>query len=94
MVRIGDVAAFAFVDANKWQALKVLEEASEAVEATKRWLAMRDTDDGELRPFVIDECADVIQATVNLLAALGVEDMGPAMAECRARNEARGRAYR
>ena len=40
---------------------------------------------------LVDECADVIQATCNLLAALGVDDMRAAMQACRARNVERGR---
>lgn len=43
---------------------------------------------------LIGECADVIQATCNLLDAFGVVDMEQHMEECRARNEARGREYR
>ena len=46
------------------------------------------------RRALIGECADVIQATCNLLDALGVVDMEQHMEECRARNEARGREYR
>ena len=40
---------------------------------------------------LVDECADVLQATCNLLAALGVDDMRAAMQACRARNVERGR---
>ncbi len=36
-------------------------------------------------------CADNIQATCNLLAALGVTDFAPYMDMCRKRNEERGR---
>lgn len=40
---------------------------------------------------LIDECADVIQATCNLLVVLGVDDLAPEMERCCARNAARGR---
>ena len=40
---------------------------------------------------LVDECCDVIQATCNLLAALGVTDLTEAMAACERRNEVRGR---
>ena len=40
---------------------------------------------------IVDECCDVIQATCNLLAALGVTDLTEAMAACERRNEERGR---
>lgn len=37
------------------------------------------------------ECADVIQATCNLVAAFGVTDFAAFMESCRRRNEERGR---
>lgn len=40
---------------------------------------------------LIEECCDVIQATCNPLAALGVTDLTEAMADCERRNEERGR---
>lgn len=40
---------------------------------------------------LLDECADVIQATCNLIASLGVEDFRPYMKECEQRNRERGR---
>lgn len=43
------------------------------------------------RDIVLYVCADVIQATLNLVAALGVEDMRPWMDECEKRNRERGR---
>lgn len=51
-------------------------------------------EDGELVRFgdrVKAECADVIQATCNLLAMLGVEDFAPYMAECLEVQKGRGR---
>lgn len=80
-VNIGEVATFPGVKPDKAQALKVLEEAAEVFGA---WQAF---DDYEL----LYECADVIQATCNLVAAFGVSDFAPYMEECRIRNEERGR---
>lgn len=80
-VNIGEVATFPCVKPDKAQALKVLEEAAEVFGA---WQAF---DDYEL----FYECADVIQATCNLVVAFGVSDFAPYMEECRIRNEERGR---
>lgn len=88
-VNIGEVATFPAVKPDKAQALKVLEEAAEVFGA---WQVF---DDYEPPSFfaeaVLDECADVIQATCNLVAAFGVADLAPYMEECRMRNEERGR---
>ena len=43
------------------------------------------------RKRVLEECADVIQATLNLVAALGVEDFRPYLKACEERNRERGR---
>lgn len=80
-VNIGKVATFPGAKPDKAQALKVLEEAAEVFGA---WQAF---DDYEL----FYECADVIQATCNLVAAFGISDFAPYMEECRTRNEERGR---
>lgn len=90
-VIVGTVPAFASTEADKAQALKVVEEAAEVFGAWQTWV-----DGGWCagdRRALIGECADVIQATCNLLDALGVVDMEQHMEECRARNEARGREY-
>lgn len=88
-IRIGEVATFPGARADKDQALKVLEEADEVFGAWQQF------DDGESpalsRWLVLAECADVIQATCNLLAGMGVTDFAPHMDMCRARNEERGR---
>jgi phosphoribosyl-ATP pyrophosphohydrolase len=80
-VRIGKVATFVDPKANKAQALKPLEEAAEVFAAWQ----------GGEKDKIVSECADVITATCNLLAAIGVDDMHEAMSECKARNDARGR---
>ncbi|MDM8270562.1 hypothetical protein [Thermophilibacter provencensis] len=96
-VTIPPVRAFAGVKADKAHALKPLEEASEVHGA---WQAMASAElahGGDCvlarlwRKRLLDECADVIQATINLVAALGVEDFRPWMKACERRNRERGR---
>lgn len=82
-VEIGTVQTFSDVKPDKAQALKVLEEAAEVFGAWQ----LGDEDAGHL----LYECADVIQATCNLLAAYGVTDFTGFMDACRRRNEERGR---
>ena len=43
------------------------------------------------RDIVLYCCADLIQATLNLVAAYGVEDFRPYMKACELRNRERGR---
>lgn len=91
-VIVGTVPTFASTEADKTQAMKVVEEAAEVFGAWQTWV-----DGGWCagdRRALIGECADTIQAVSNLLDALGVVDMEQHMEECRARNEARGREYR
>ena len=89
---VGTVPVFASTEADKAQALKVVEEAAEVFGAWQTWV------DGGWRAgdrrALIGECADVIQAVGNLLDALGVVDMEQHMELCKVRNEARGREYR
>lgn len=84
----------------KDKALKLLEEASEAREAAQRWANGCNTDDmagsikrERVRKHAVYECCDTLQATFNLLAALGVtqEELDATMAEVRQRNAVRGR---
>lgn len=89
---VGTVPTFASTEADKAQAIKVVEEAAEVFGAWQTWV-----DGGWCagdRGALIGECADTIQAVSNLLDALGVEDMRGYMRLCMARNEARGREYR
>lgn len=85
-VIVGTVPVFASTEADKAQAIKVVEEAAEVFGAWQTWV-----DGGWCA--LIGECADTIQAVGNLLDALGVVDMEQHMEECRARNEERGRLY-
>lgn len=87
-VNVGSVAVFKDLDASKAYALKPLEEAAEAFGAWQRFYGCPTKTNEEL---LVDECADVIQATCNLLAALGVTDLTEAMARCEERNRRRGR---
>lgn len=92
-VEIGTVQTFTGVKPDKAQALKVLEEAAEVFGAWQRWDAMDqdEKDDGFNIISLMNECADVIQATCNLLAAYGVHDFTAYMEACRKRNVERGR---
>ena len=87
-VKIGEVTTFANPKPDKAQVLKIGEECMEVFSAWEDW---EHTHDYELLPHLVDECADLITATCNLLAALGVDDMRDAMAECEKRNRERGR---
>lgn len=97
-VRLGSVRRFDHVEPDKAQALKPLEEAAEVFGAWQRWSKEvtrwgnpRSFDSYPFRQELLSECADVIQATLNLVAAFGVEDFGPWMKECEERNRERGR---
>lgn len=100
-VQMGSVRRFDHVAPDKEHALKVLEEAAEVVGAWKDFDEVRED---EIRGYgephdwtyvarndLLDECADVIQATLNLVAAYGVEDFRPWMDACERRNRERGR---
>lgn len=87
-VYIGKIATFPHVKPDKAQVVKIGEECMEVFSAWENW---QNTHDYELLPHLVDEIADVIQATANLLAALGVDDMREAMKACEARNRERGR---
>ena len=101
-MKLGNVLPFPGVQPDKAQALKVLEEASETVEACKKWFLAdgfqkRNTEkvpadfaDAEFND-LMDEIADTIQASCNLAAALGVTDLTPHIARCEERNRRRGR---
>lgn len=75
------VETFMLGTTEREQAMKVLEEAAEVMAAQRL----------EDRERVIEECADVIQATCNLLRMLGVSNMTSPMAACNRRNRERGR---
>lgn len=84
------VTPFRHTKADKAGALKPLEEAAEVFGAWQLW-----DENKALGRSVADELADVIQASVNLLDAMGFNESmtNIAMTRCRRRNEARGRKY-
>lgn len=92
-----EFGAFDKPDEPKVQALKPLEEAAEV------YGAWQDYDDMRLSPIMtarrayrddlIDECLDTVQATVNLLAAVGATqgEVDAAIRRMDERNRERGR---
>lgn len=92
-----NLRTFREVRDDKAQALKPLEEAAEVFGAWRqcddyrdcRIAAFRD----ELKRDLIDECMDVVQATVNLLAAVGATqgEVDAAIRRMDERNCERGR---
>ena len=92
IVNVGHVATFAHVEPSKEQALKVLEEAAEVFGAWQLWdAACYDNARKVAEVALLDECADVVQATCNLVAAFGIVDFTSWMDACKRRNEERGR---
>lgn len=89
-VEIGSVETFRDVRPDKAQVMKIAEETLEVYSAWEAW-GPRYGLIGLKRKRLLDECADVVQATANLVAALGVGDFAPYMEACRVRNEERGR---
>ena len=99
-VRIGDVITFAHPKADKAQVLKIAEEEHEVFSAWEDYAKFEPLqyeneidycDYMQAREHLINECADLITATCNLLAALGIDDMIGAMNYCVERNRKRGR---
>lgn len=86
-VCLGSVRRFDRVAPDKAQALKPLEEAAEVFAA---WQSTHLPEDRR-RKQILAECADVIQATLNLASAYGVEDFRPWMKACERSNRERGR---
>lgn len=91
-----NVRVFNEVSDDKRQALKPLEEAAEIFGAWQaRHDARRDVRDarGASRRDLIDECADTVQAAVNMLAAVGATqgEVDAAIERMDERNGNRGR---
>jgi len=87
-VRIGTVITFPDVKPDKAQVMKIAEEC---MEVFAEWQILPRGLEAENCSYLVAECADLITAICNLLAALGVDDMRGAMAECEQRNRERGR---
>lgn len=88
IVKIGEVETFQDAKPDKAQVMKILEESAEVFSSWEDW---RYKPTFEEQVYLLDECADVIQAICNLIAALEVDDFTAYMNECRKRNEERGR---
>lgn len=86
-IKIGDVHTFPNAAVNKEQALKILEEAAEVFSAWENYAA-----DGVSAEYNLAcECADLITAVCNMLAALGIEDGRVYIKHVEAKNKKRGR---
>ena len=90
------VPTFAIEGSLRSQALKVLEEAAELVEAVKAYESAEGAgNDLELDKYMamMEEAADVNQALMNLMDAVGEcnGSLSAAAAECTIRNVERGR---
>lgn len=90
------VPTFAIEGSLRSQALKVLEEAAELVEAVKAYESAEGAgNDLELDKYMamMEEAADVNQALMNLMDAVGEcnGSLSAAAAECTIRNIERGR---
>lgn len=85
------------VDNGKGQALKPLEEAAEVFGAWQEFDSMRNSPfssaSRDMRDRLIDECMDTVQATANLLAAIGATqgEVDAAIERMDELNEGRGR---
>lgn len=93
-VLIGEVRHFKYVYADdKPQFTKPLEEAAEFFTAWQFWVQRRNNQrySAKARDKMLDKAADVIQAVVNCVAAVGVDDMSELMRRCEKRNTMKGR---
>lgn len=92
-MQLGNIKPFSkdLLKLEKVQAIKVLEESAECVEAWKDWYKHGRTAI-QYRAF-LDEAADVAQSLSNLLAASGVmqSEWEDAVKRCQSRNGERGR---
>ena len=93
-VLIGEVKHFKYVYADdRQQFTKPLEEAAELFTAWRFWVQRRDNQrySAKAREKMLDKAADVIQAVVNCVASVGIDDMSELMRRCERRNVKRGR---
>lgn len=91
---IGDVKPFRYVYADdRQQFSRPLEEAAEFFAAWRFWIQRRDNQrySAKAREKMLDKAADVIQAVVNCVASVGIDDMSELMGRCEKRNTRRGR---
>lgn len=85
---LGEVRTFPKPKHDKEQVMKIQEEACEVFSAWEDW--QKNDTDGNLH-HLINECTDVIMATSNLLASLGIYNLQPWMLKCETHNVLRGR---
>ena len=90
-VKIGEVVTWDTGCGLREQALKVAEEEHEVYDAVLDLLRGVVPKTRENEAWVVDECCDLIVATCNLLAKLGVEDVTRQMGACIERQRMRGR---
>lgn len=93
-MQIGNVKPFKYVYADdKQQFTRPLEEAAEFFTAWRFWILRRGSKrySAEARGKMLDKAADVIQAVVNCVASVGIDDMSELMTRCEKRNMRRGR---
>ena len=91
---VGDVKPFRYVYADdRRQFSGPLEEAAEFFVAWRFWIQRRDSQrySAKAREKMLDKAADVIQAVVNCVASVGIDDMSELMGRCERRNAKRGR---
>lgn len=91
---VGDVKPFRYVYADdRRQFSRPLEEAAEFFAAWLFWIRRRDNQrySAKAREKMLDKAADVIQAVVNCVASVGIDDMSGLMGRCEKRNTKRGR---
>ena len=89
-----NMRVFNDVSDSKAQALKPLEEAAEVFGAWQEFDSMRDVPAWrDMRDDIIDECMDTVQATANMLAAVGATqgEVDAAIKRMDERNGDRGR---
>lgn len=89
-----NMRVFNDVSDSKGQALKPLEEAAEVFGAWQEFDGMRDVPARRgMRGDLIDECMDTVQATANMLAAIGATqgEVDAAIRRLDERNGDRGR---
>lgn len=93
-MHIGDVKPFRYVYADdRQQFTRPLEEAAEFFTSWHFWIQRRDNQrySVKAREKMLDKAADVIQAVVNCVASVGIDDMSELMRRCEKRNTKRGR---
>lgn len=87
-MRIGYVNTFPGATRSKAQAVKVLEESSEAFSAWEKW---RENPSKNAVRGIALEIADTVTACANLASAFGIDDLRPYLAEVEIKNREKGR---